>query len=303
MEEPSRLEAARQAVVERYGEWTAHNIHLGAGVYTRGPTLFGDEFKLIRATQLIESALRRPWSQLRIADLGCGEGLYACEFALRGAHVVGIEGREASIAKARFAKDALSLERLDLIHADVRTLDHARYGSFDVVLCWGLLYHLDTPDVFELVEKMREVCDGVAVIDTHVSFRDEQLNGFADETFLVDPSTLGALERRTHHDREYWGRSVVEHLPDSSREERLRAAWASLDNPSSFWPTRSSLTNLLVDSGFATVLEAHAPRLGYPPDRVTLVALDGGQQELLATPLIGDFPLPPLPEEPPRIES
>jgi SAM-dependent methyltransferase len=295
------LEARREQVVAEHGEWTAHNIHVGAGVHTRGEALFGDEYKVRRAAQLIEDLVRRPWSELRIADLGCNEGLYACEFALRGAAVVGIEGREANIEKARFARDALGLDRLELLQADVRELSREEHGGFDVVLCWGLLYHLDTPDVFRFVERMREVCDGAALIDAHISLADEDLERFDEEMFLASPAALGPLEARTYEGREYWGRSFVEHPPGTTAEQRLQASWASLDNPNSFWLTKPSLGNLLVESGFASVLEAHAPRLAYPPDRVTLVACGRGQQELLAAPLMRDVLDERLPEQPPRL--
>jgi 2-polyprenyl-3-methyl-5-hydroxy-6-metoxy-1,4-benzoquinol methylase len=295
------LEARRERVVAEHGEWTAHNIHVGAGVHTRGDTVFGDEYKVRRAAQLIEDLVRRPWSELRIADLGCNEALYACEFALRGAAVVGIEGREANIEKARFARDALGLDRLELVQADVRELSRQLHGGFDVVLCWGLLYHLDTPDVFRFVERMREVCDGAALIDTHISLADEDLERFDEGMFLATPVALGPLEARTYRGEEYWGRSFVEHSPGTTAEERLQASWASLDNPNSFWLTRPSLANLLVDSGFASVLEAHAPRLAYPPDRVTFVACGAGDQELLAAPLMHNVPDERLPERPPKL--
>jgi hypothetical protein len=234
-------------------------------------------------------------------DLGCCEGLYACEFALRGATVVGVEGREANIAKARFAKDALGLDNLELVKADVRTLSRERFGGFDVVLCWGLLYHLDTPHVFRFAEQIREACDAVAVIDTQISLTDEDLRSFDPKMFWADPNALGPLESRAHNGRKYWGRSFLEHPPETAVEQRLQAAWASLDNPDSFWLTRRSLVNLLVDSGFASVLEAHAPRLGYPPDRVTFVALGRGRQELRAGPLVEAVPDSPLDERPPEV--
>ena len=133
----AELEAARAAIIEQHGEWTAHNIHVGSRVYTRGEGVFGDEFKVRRAVRLVEDLVRRPWSELRIADLGCNEGLYACEFALRGASVLGVEGHEATLSKTRFAMDALGLERLELLHSDVRGLSREAHGAFDVVLCWG----------------------------------------------------------------------------------------------------------------------------------------------------------------------
>lgn len=299
----AELEARRAQVIADHGEWLAHNIHVGAGVFTRGEAVFGDEFKVRRAVQLIEDLVRRPWSALRVADLGCNEGLYACECALRGAEVVGIEGREANIEKARFAKDALGLDRLELVQADVRGLSRDRFGGFDVVLCCGLLYHLDTPDLFRLVEQMRDVCDGVLMVDTHVSLSDDELSGHEEGMFWVKPAELGPYEARAYDGDEYWGRSFMEHPSDSPPEQRLESGWASLGNPTSFWLTRPSLVNLLANSGFASVVEAHAPRLAYPPDRATFVALGRGGQELLATPLANGVPDAPLPERPPVAAS
>ena len=280
-----------------HGDWTAHNLHVGAGVYTRGPRIFGDEFKLRRTVTLVESLVGRPWDELRILDLGCLEGLYACEFALRGASVVGIEGRSSNLARAEFAREALGLDRLELVEADVRDLSRERHGGFDVVLCTGILYHLDTPGVFELAESVRAVCDGVAIVDTHVSYADAELARLPAEAFWVDPATLGPFEARSHRGVDYWGRAYTEHLPDSTPEERAGSGWASIGNFESFWPSRASLFNLLADSGFASVLEVHAPRLAYPPDRVTLVALGGGGHPTLrTTSLIDEIPDVPYAE-------
>ena len=296
------LEAGRRSVIAEHGEWLAHNVHVGEGVYTRSPALYGDEGKVLRAVQLIEDLVRKPWPELRIADLGANEGLYACEFALRGAAVVAVEGRESNLAKARFAKDSLGLDNLELVKADVRSLSREAHGGFDVVLCWGLLYHLDTPDVFDFVRRMREVCDGVAIVDTHISLSDAALAGVEREMFWADPDALGPMEARTHSGREYWGRSWLEHPEETTVEQRHQAGWASLDNPRSFWFTRPSLVNLLADAGFASVLEAQAPRLAYPPDRVTLLALGSGGQDLRAVPLAeASLTASPVPEQPPRI--
>ena len=75
-------------------------------------------------------------------------GHYAIEFAMQGATVVGIEGRESNVQKAIFAKDILNLENLTFYQDDVRNLSAEKYGQFDIVLCSGILYHLDSSDVF-----------------------------------------------------------------------------------------------------------------------------------------------------------
>jgi hypothetical protein len=150
---------------------------------------------------------------------------------------------------------------------------------------------------------MRAVCDGVLVVDTHVSFDDQALERLERETFWVDPATLGPIEARPWAEREYRGRSFLEHPPDSTAEQRLESGWASLDNPTSFWLTKPSLVNLLVDAGFPSVLEDLAPRLAYPPDRVTLVALGRGGQRLRAIPAGDQVRDAPLDEHPPHVRS
>ena len=69
--------------------------------------------------------------------------------------MVAIEGREANAAKARVAAEVLGLERLEIRVEDVRELSAERHGTFDVVLCLGLLYHLDADDLFPFIDTAR----------------------------------------------------------------------------------------------------------------------------------------------------
>jgi SAM-dependent methyltransferase len=213
-----------------------------------------------------------------VLDLGCLEGLYAIEFAARGAAVVGLEGRERNIERARFARRALGLETLELVLDDVRNLSRAKYGEFDVVLCIGILYHLDSPDVFEFIRRLGEVCSRLAVIDTHVALRGRESRSFGG---------------RTHR-----GISFVEHSPSAPADVRARSEWASLDNARSFWPTQASLLNALSDVGFTTVCECQVPALpSTPPDRITLLAVQGRSRELNSTPLLAETATPQVPDE------
>src|SRR6185503_4881590 len=75
-------------------------------------------------------------------------------------------------------------------------------------------------------------------------------------------------------------------------EDRARQLWASLDNPESFWLTRSSLYNALSHVGFTSVHECHVPaETVKPTGRVTLVALKGQPQELMSSPLMRARPV------------
>lgn len=264
----------KEMIIERYGPWTSHNIRLYEDVYTIADRIVGDEIKLMRIVQTISDISCKHPGDLRVLDLACLEGLYAVEFACRGARVVGIEGREANIEKARFAKEVLSLGNLELVQDDVRNLNRERYGNFDVVLCLGVFYHLDSPDLFQFMEHLSDVCGGIAVIDTHVSLT-------VEENFVYGGRT-------------YAGSRYVEHSPESTPQERLGSPWASLDNVTSCWLTKPSLLNLLADVGFTSVFECLNPPEVFTPeegvtivkpgDRVTLVALKGKAETLCLSP-------------------
>jgi SAM-dependent methyltransferase len=264
-------------VAEREGPWHSHNVFLGEGLWTLSGRTPAPDLRLRRALQLVDDLSSRPIDELRVLDVASEEGLFGIELARRGAEVLAIEGRDVNVARARFAKDALSLEAYEVIEDDVRNLNRDEHGQFDVVLCLGILYHLDAPDVFELVRAVRETCRGFALVDTWVSRRAET-----------------SREWRGHA---YWGSSVPEHPPTSSSEERFRDLRMSLDNPDSFWLTQPSLYNLLLDVGFTSVLEARAPRaVPLPRDEVILAAIGGEPNEIAGIEGRWAVPWPRIPE-------
>lgn len=269
------LRREMREITERYGDWTDHNIHICDDLYTISPDVVST--RLRRLVQIVSDIAQEPLANLRVLDLACLEGLYAIEMARQGAQAVAIEGRESSIEKARFVQRALGLDRLTLCQDDVRNLCAEKYGEFDVVLCLGILYHLDTPDVFRFVENIGRVTTRFAVIDTYVS--------------------AASKEAREWGGRSYWGRDIFEHFPNDPTDERMKRVWASLDNPKSFWLTQRSLYNLLLACGFTTVYECQVPAdVHRPADRVTLVAIKGRPQTLLSTPKVNTLPVACWPE-------
>ncbi|HIK33393.1 MAG TPA: methyltransferase domain-containing protein [Oscillatoriales cyanobacterium M59_W2019_021] len=266
----------KQEIIDRFGPWTNHNIRLQDELYTIGNHLVGSEVKVRRFLQAIADLTGQSFSELRVLDLACLEGLYGIELALQGAQVVGIEGREENLEKARFTKSVLGLDKIDFVRDDVRNLSPEKYGQFDVVLCLGIFYHLDAPDVFEFARNIERVCTRLAIFDTHVSRTREQ-------SYL-------------YQNREYWGRNYTE-------DETL---WASIGNSTSVWLTRPSLYNLLIDVGFSSVYECHMPmipkyeqmRFREEADRSTFIALKNKPIRLLSTPLLTEEPRCPEKEVP-----
>ncbi len=257
----------RAQLIERYGAWTDHNIQLTDDLYTIGKSRRSG--KLQRVVQVVHDLARKPIADLRILDLACLEGQYAIEFAREGAAVVGIEGREANVEKARFSKRVLGLEKLDFIQSDVRDLSVERHGSFDVVLCLGILYHLNAPDVFAFIENIAAACTDMAIFDTYLS--------------------LAPKRAYTYKGRQYWGRDIREHPSELPESGKLAKLWSSLNNISSTWITKRTLVKLLLRFGFTSVYECYVPlEIGKPRDRVTLVAIKGRPAKVVTNPVTFD---------------
>lgn len=265
-------------VIERHGKWTAHRIRLHEEIYTTGVGGHHDVHSLRRVVQTVSDNAPVPLENLRVLDLACLEGGYAIEMALRGAQVVGIEGREINIEKARFAQNILGLENIEFIQDDVRNLSVEKYGQFDVVLCLGILYHLDFRDIPHFLSRISEVCRHFSVIDTTVSL----FGGMSAEW----------------EGRAYRGDRWHEFSPETTEEEMDRNAWASMGNRTSFAFTRPSLFNLLRHVGFTSVYECHVPSdvLNYR-DRVTLLARKGSPVTLRTQPDVGGVPVSDWPEK------
>ncbi|MFD7401475.1 class I SAM-dependent methyltransferase [Streptomyces sp. NPDC059866] len=104
------------------------------------------------ARQLDEQiAGRFPVGQrLRVLDVGMGQGTQALRLARAGHQVTGIEKDCAMLSAARTALAAEPegiRERVRLLEGDGRdTGVHFLPGSFDVVLCHGVLMYVDDPD-------------------------------------------------------------------------------------------------------------------------------------------------------------
>jgi SAM-dependent methyltransferase len=205
-----------------------------------------------RVLSLAQALARKPLAQSRVLDLACQEGCYALEAALAGAEAVGVEARAHHVARAKICAQRLGLQdKVRFEIGDVRAIDAQTFGAFDIVFFLGILYHLDANDAAETLTRLAGVASDLLIIDTHVA--------------LSPKATF------TFRGRAYEGAYVREHNESDSAAEREKRLQASIDNTFSFYFTRAALARLLVEVGFSTVLEAHAPLdATKPEDRVTL---------------------------------
>lgn len=226
--------------------------------------------------QSVSDLARQPLKGLRILDLACAHGGYSIELAAMGADVLGIEGRAEWLVEANSRKQRFSLENVDFVQDDVRNLSRKKYGEFDIVLCLGILYHIDAPDVFGLVEQVADVCREFAIIETHITSED--------------------VAYRSHEwkGHTYRGASYLEHSPNTTPDQKLAVLGASLDNNLAFWFTEPSLCNILRHVGFSSVHEVRNPvpnvyvgderNVKIWGNRVTLAAMKGEPVELILNP-------------------
>jgi FkbM family methyltransferase len=100
--------------------------------------------------KLIEArgeTLRRAVSKLKPAlglesavDAGCGVGFFSQMLAECGLNVCGFDGRAENVAEA-----CRRFPQIPFAEADIQDRAIVELGSFDLVLCFGLLYHLENP--------------------------------------------------------------------------------------------------------------------------------------------------------------
>ncbi len=144
----------------------------------------GEAAAINRARMDFVRSLALPLSGRRVLDVGAGVGHFAALYHQLGARVVAVEGRSENVRELR--------RRLPDVEAhvgDIQTMDAAALGRFDVVHCFGLLYHLDSP--VAALRRIESVCDGVLLLETMVCDAVAPILVLADETMAVNQALAG----------------------------------------------------------------------------------------------------------------
>jgi SAM-dependent methyltransferase len=226
--------------------------------------------KVRRVMQITEDLLPGGLDDSRVLDLGCGEGVYAIEAALRGARVLALDARAERMEGGAAIAARHGLDKVEFRLEDVRGVSRATHGEFDVVYLLGLLYHLDATEALELLEAVHELCANLLVIDTLVSLA-------PDAEVERNGASYEGERRREHGDDD----------PPAVRRARLLR---SIDSPAAFVFTHASLVRALRDVGFSSVFQCHAPpEPGKAADRMTLVAVKGRRVAISSYPWVNEL--------------
>jgi SAM-dependent methyltransferase len=190
------------------------------------------------------------WSEVRCLDMACHEGWFASQVAMRGARgVVGIDIREEHITKARLIKELGNFGDLTFTPDNVMTVDPEKYGTFEITLMLGLLYHLDDP--LGALRAARAVTQQLFVVESQVA--------------------RGSLQLEC-----LWGSDTMSRQGPALALVQSDPAHVEPGKPVVLVPTLNALQEMLYAVGFSRVYLAIPPRPMYEQypnyDRVVVFA-------------------------------
>jgi SAM-dependent methyltransferase len=119
-----------------------------------------------------------------VLDVGSGVGHLAQFFVGRGCRVVSVDARTSNIESLRSRYPGLEARVLDVESEPLGTL-----GSFDVVFCYGLLYHLEDP--LAALRNIASVCDGTLLLETIICDASEPVLVLVDESVVSNQALSG----------------------------------------------------------------------------------------------------------------
>lgn len=133
------------------------------------------------------ASLALPLSGRRVLDVGAGVGHLARFFAERGT-VVCVDGRAENVAELRRRQPGIEAHVLDVEREALGPL-----GRFDVVFCYGLVYHLE--GILAGLRNMASVCDDLLLLETLVCDASQPVAVMVDEP-RVHNQALGQVAHR-----------------------------------------------------------------------------------------------------------
>src|SRR6266404_4577737 len=140
---------------------------------TASPRTVFDQSHYLKLIEARGATIRRLVSQLKptlelstALDAGCGVGFFAQILQEAGLEVHAFDGRTENVEQARTRFPGISFAQGDVENPEIRKL-----GEFDLVLCFGLLYHLENP--FSAIRNLRAVTRKGLLLES-MCFPDEE---------------------------------------------------------------------------------------------------------------------------------
>lgn len=226
--------------IEAEGYWF-HRMELAPGVVTPG---WSDPL----IDKLPYFGLPEDLSGMRVLDIGPAEGFFSFEAERRGAaEVIAIDPAPLSIQKFNLCRDALNL-RATAYLGNVYDLSPRTYGTFDLVMFYGVLYHLRHPLL--ALERVLSVASGTVLMQT-MTFEDPSLGDEAAAKFHPFGVTSGPADAPSLDPTVFW-------VPNAAcvRDMLLHVGFVGVEQVST-------------QTGAVYRAKVSSPAKGAPPDEMT----------------------------------
>lgn len=126
------------------------------------------ETRLKMMFSALEPLFKDIWQNITCLDLACHEGYFAHHLATRGCRqILGIDAREQNVRNANLIRQAYGHTNLQFRHLDLFKIRPGELERFDVVLMFGLLYHLENP--IGALRIARNLTKRVCLVETQIA--------------------------------------------------------------------------------------------------------------------------------------
>ena len=120
-----------------------------------------------------------------VIEVGAGIGLHTDFFLKRGCEVTVTDGASVNVGEIKRRHPGLRSFVLDL--EDERSLRDL--GVFDIIYCYGLLYHMSNPD--SVLRRLGEICQGQILLELICGLDTEDTVMYVDDPAGLNQSTVG----------------------------------------------------------------------------------------------------------------
>jgi tRNA (mo5U34)-methyltransferase len=201
----------------------------------------------------------RDFSGKTVLDVGCNAGYYSFVAKSRGAErVVAVELDRHFVRQAQYMSTLLGLD-VQFLRDDVHNVD-TRLGTFDVIICTGLMYHI--PDPTNVLARLSDVCADTILIESEFlldpaltsmarfiegTYRDDGTNWW-----IYGPQCLEGMVRAAGQSAEF--KTTSNHREEARKESQRRKSFliSNIDSvrPSRFLCSRQASGYQLPREGF-----------------------------------------------------
>lgn len=137
-------------------------------------------------------SLKLPLKGKTVLDVGAGIGILAQYFVQNDCDATCIDGRFENINSLRSQYPHLKNKSFVV---DVERDDLNPLGIFDIIFCYGLIYHVEKPEL--VLEKLSKLTRELLLLETCITDHPEPFNLWAEETSSYNQALQGVGSRPT----------------------------------------------------------------------------------------------------------